>query len=58
VGQSVRALGDLAAQTLIDRVTGGASGAPSRRRVIAPRLVLRESTAAWVGTRRKGSVPA
>jgi LacI family transcriptional regulator, galactose operon repressor len=54
VGQSVRALGDMAAQTLIERISGRAASAPGRRRVIAPRLVLRESTAAWAGARRGG----
>jgi LacI family transcriptional regulator len=55
VGQSVRALGDMAAQTLIERIAGGASSTPpGRRRVIAPRLVLRESTAAFAGARRGG----
>ena len=52
VGQSVRALGEMAAQTLIERITGTAAGAedsPARRRVLAPRLILRESTAAWEG---------
>ncbi|HEY3596777.1 MAG TPA: LacI family DNA-binding transcriptional regulator [Paraburkholderia sp.] len=58
VGQSVRALGDMAAQTLIERVTGTSSSAPGRRRVIAPRLVLRESTAAWAGARRSKDVAA
>jgi LacI family transcriptional regulator len=50
VGQSVRALGEMAAQTLIERITGtvaGTAGAPARRRVVAPRLIVRESTAAW-----------
>ncbi|CAN0620662.1 HTH-type transcriptional repressor PurR [Burkholderia multivorans] len=46
VGQSVRALGEMAAQTLIERI-GGSDAAPSRRRVVSPRLVLRESTAAY-----------
>jgi LacI family transcriptional regulator len=52
VGQSVRALGEMAAQTLIERITGtaaGTAGAPARRRVVAPRLIIRESTAAWAG---------
>jgi LacI family transcriptional regulator len=49
VGRSVRALGEAAAQTLIERITGGteAARAPARRRVLAPRLILRESTASW-----------
>ncbi|HLX03429.1 MAG TPA: LacI family DNA-binding transcriptional regulator [Trinickia sp.] len=46
VGQSVRALGETAAQTLIERITNN-SGGPTRRRVVSPRLVLRESTAAY-----------
>jgi LacI family transcriptional regulator len=41
----VRALGEMAAQTLIERITGASAGAPARRRVVAPRLILRESTA-------------
>jgi LacI family transcriptional regulator len=45
VGQSVRALGETAAQTLIDRIAGATSG-PVSRHVTRPRLVLRESTAA------------
>jgi LacI family transcriptional regulator len=44
VGQSVRALGEMAAQTLIERITRKLAGA-TRRRVVAPRLVSRESTA-------------
>ncbi len=40
VGQSVRALGEMAAQTLIDRITGG----QNERQHAPPRLVLREST--------------
>ncbi|QCP49669.1 LacI family DNA-binding transcriptional regulator [Trinickia violacea] len=47
VGQSVRALGETAAQTLIERITSD-SGGPTRRRVVSPRLVLRESTTAYV----------
>jgi LacI family transcriptional regulator len=46
VGQSVRALGEAAAQTLIERINGSANGA-TRRRVITPQLVIRESTAAY-----------
>jgi LacI family transcriptional regulator len=34
----------MAAQTLIDRITGKLTGT-TRRRVVAPRLVRRESTA-------------
>lgn len=48
VGQSVRALGEAAAQMLIERISGVVSG-PTRRRVITPRLVLRESTAVFAG---------
>lgn len=48
VGQSVRALGEAAAQMLIERISGVVSG-PPRRRVITPRLVLRESTAVFAG---------
>ena len=48
VGQSVRALGEAAAQMLIERISGAVSG-PTRRRVITPRLVLRESTAVFSG---------
>jgi LacI family transcriptional regulator len=47
VGQSVRALGEMAAQTLIERIGGGSTAAPSRRRVVSPRLVLRESTSVY-----------
>jgi LacI family transcriptional regulator len=57
VGQSVRALGDMAAQTLIERIAGTASGnpprAPGRRRVVSPRLIVRESTATWAGVARR-----
>jgi LacI family transcriptional regulator len=52
VGQSVRALGDMAAQTLIERITG-VSDAPTRRRVVSPRLIVRESTAAFTGAGRR-----
>ncbi|MGN6651426.1 LacI family DNA-binding transcriptional regulator [Trinickia sp.] len=48
VGQSVRAFGEAAALMLIERISGGVSG-PTRRRVITPRLVLRESTAVFAG---------
>jgi LacI family transcriptional regulator len=56
VGQSVRALGDMAAQTLIERIAGTPSGharAAGRRRVVSPRLIVRESTSTWgaAGTR-------
>ncbi|QSN62510.1 LacI family DNA-binding transcriptional regulator [Caballeronia sp. M1242] len=44
VGHSVRALGEMAAQTLIERIVGKLGGT-TRRRVVPPRLVLRESTA-------------
>lgn len=46
VGQSVRALGEAAAQVLIERISGAAKES-SRRRVVSPRLVLRESTAVY-----------
>ena len=49
VGDSVRALGEAAAQTLIERISGAQSGGP-RRRLVSPRLVLRESTAVCAGT--------
>jgi LacI family transcriptional regulator len=47
VGQSVRSLGELAAITLIERISGAipAMPGPGRRRVMAPRLISRESTA-------------
>lgn len=48
VGQSVRALGEAAAHMLIERIGGAVSG-PPRRRVITPRLILRESTAVFAG---------
>jgi len=51
VGQSVRALGEMAAQTLIDRITGKLTGT-TRRRVVPPRLVRRESTAVVPEARR------
>jgi len=43
VGQSVRELGELAAQTLIDRIAGNVP-ASTRRRVVTPHMILREST--------------
>jgi LacI family transcriptional regulator len=53
VGQSVRALGEMAAQTLIERIAGTSAtvvvDTPARRRVVAPRLIIRESTATWSG---------
>ncbi|WP_250513129.1 LacI family DNA-binding transcriptional regulator [Caballeronia sp. INDeC2] len=52
VGQSVRALGEMAAQTLIDRITGKLTGT-TRRRVVPPRLVRRESTAVVPASRAK-----
>ncbi|SAL68593.1 LacI family DNA-binding transcriptional regulator [Caballeronia humi] len=51
VGQSVRALGEMAAQTLIDRIMGKIP-TNTRRRVVAPRLIWRESTAVVSETRR------
>ena len=57
VGQSVRALGDTAAQTLIDRIAEASSNhtvrAPARRHVVTPRLIVRESTATWAGEARR-----
>lgn len=49
VGHSVRALGEAAVEMLIGRIGGGLTG-PSQRRVVSPRLVLRESTAVYAGT--------
>lgn len=48
VGNSVRALGEMAALTLIERITGEKGGEPMRR-VVAPRLIERESTGPWSG---------
>ena len=57
VGQSVRALGEMAAQTLIDRITGKLAGT-TRRRVVAPRLIWRESTAVdWRRDSRSAARP-
>jgi LacI family transcriptional regulator len=56
VGQSVRALGDMAAQTLIERIAGksSANARPAgRRRVVTPRLIVRESTSAWAGAGKR-----
>jgi LacI family transcriptional regulator len=60
VGQSVRALGELAALTLIERIAGGAPAqpGPGRRRVMAPRLIARESTAPLVGPAAVSSLAA
>jgi len=45
VGHSVRALGEMAALTLIERISGGADASPpGRRHVMVPRLIVREST--------------
>ena len=44
VGQSIVQLGDVAAQTLIERISGETEGGP-RRRVVTPQLAVRESTA-------------
>nr|WP_265332763.1 hypothetical protein [Burkholderia gladioli] len=52
----MRALGEIAAQTLIERISAGASAPAKRRRVVSPRLVLRESTAPYGGA--SGAVPA
>jgi LacI family transcriptional regulator len=57
VGQSVRALGDMAAQTLIERIAGSVPGSvrgPGRRRVVSPRLIVRESTGTWAGAGQHG----
>ena len=48
VGHSVRALGEAASKMLIARINGSMSG-PIQRRVVSPRLVLRESTAVYAG---------
>ncbi|MCC8391590.1 LacI family transcriptional regulator [Paraburkholderia sp. MMS20-SJTR3] len=58
VGQSVRELGDIAAQTLVERIAEAAAPnplprGPARRRVVSPRLIVRESTAAWAGEIRR-----
>ncbi|MCC8405498.1 LacI family transcriptional regulator [Paraburkholderia sp. MMS20-SJTN17] len=57
VGQSVRALGDKAAQTLVERIaeasSNNAARAPARRHVVSPRLIVRESTATWAGDARR-----
>jgi LacI family transcriptional regulator len=45
VGQSIMELGELAAEHLLHRIRGRATAMP-RRHVVAPRIVLRESTAA------------
>ncbi|WP_027793784.1 LacI family DNA-binding transcriptional regulator [Paraburkholderia acidipaludis] len=60
VGQSVRALGELAALTLIERIAGGALAqpGPGRRRVMAPRLIARESTAPLGGSMAVPSLAA
>ncbi|MEI7298100.1 MULTISPECIES: LacI family DNA-binding transcriptional regulator [Paraburkholderia] len=50
VGQPVRALGEMAALTLIERIGGeprARDGVSVLRRVIAPELMPRESTAPW-----------
>ncbi|WP_166801431.1 substrate-binding domain-containing protein, partial [Pseudomonas aeruginosa] len=43
VGQSIRLLGEIAAQLLLQRIAEREE--PMQRRVVAPALVLRESTA-------------
>jgi LacI family transcriptional regulator len=45
VGQSIMELGETAAQMLLRRIDGTATG-PVEQRIVAPSLVLRESTAA------------
>ncbi len=47
VGQSIPQLGEQAAQLLLDRISGMATGTP-RRQIVAPQLTLRESTAPLV----------
>jgi len=54
VGHSVRALGELAALTLIERIARGAAASAATtghttRRVMQPRLIVRESTGALGG---------
>ncbi|MFP4834530.1 substrate-binding domain-containing protein, partial [Paraburkholderia sp. BR10879] len=50
VGQPARALGDMAALTLIERIANAREeGARARRRVMPPTLFARESTGPWVG---------
>ncbi|PXW27613.1 LacI family DNA-binding transcriptional regulator [Paraburkholderia caballeronis] len=60
VGRSVRALGEMAAHTLIERISGiaKAAGTPMRRRVVAPRLLARESTGPWSGAAGETSLAA
>ena len=60
VGRSVRALGEIAAQTLIERIVGAAklAGTPMRRRVVAPQLIARESTGPWSGRRESAPLAA
>ncbi|MCG1018554.1 MULTISPECIES: LacI family DNA-binding transcriptional regulator [Burkholderiaceae] len=45
VGQSILQLGEAAAQTLFERISGNVQGGPQRR-VVTPQLAVRESTAA------------
>lgn len=45
VGQSILQLGEQAAQLLLDRISGAATG-PARRQIVAPQLTVRESTSA------------
>ena len=59
VGNSVRAIGEMAAQTLIERIINGTkSSEPVRRRVVAPQLVARESTGPWAGARAPAPLAA
>jgi LacI family transcriptional regulator len=59
VGNSVRTLGEMAAQTLIERIAGRAkSSEPMRRRVVAPQLIERESTGPWAGSGETASLAA
>ncbi|CAG9261079.1 LacI family DNA-binding transcriptional regulator [Paraburkholderia unamae] len=51
VGQPARALGEMAALTLIERIANArAGGVTVRRRVMPPTLFARESTGPWVGS--------
>ncbi len=45
VGQSILQLGEAAAQSLFERISGNVQGRPQRR-VVTPQLAVRESTAA------------
>ena len=58
VGNSVRALGEIAAQTLVARIAGEAKDSDPMRRVVAPQLVVRESTGPWGGVRKPAPLAA